>query len=569
MFPTWLEASLLQRTLVVTIAPIISVWFFLLPGAIATILLVRKNATLKAQTAFYLPLTFVLSCAISYTLFWVFFFDIAVGRIVGQIYLCVPTFFLVISKTLRQDLKFLFQNKNFKFPLILMILLTTFQLNMLNSVSRGEELTPISQNKIGHQMPPDCYLPKWFSDMWFVYNYKDQQRGKSGNVGHRSGDRPPLQAAIFLSLRQLNYPISTSANEYQFIATFLQSSWILAFWFLFQLIRARSSMVIYTLLLATFSSLTFFNGIFVWPKLLSACLWILGFCFWFLADTSIIISIFTGLTFALNLLSHGSTAFALIPVAILSVIRFKKKPFLHLVIAGITFFASYLPWILYQKLYDPPSDQVAKLHLTDVDYFIQPNADLTTPIFKAMIESLKKLTFEQWLQNRFKNLTRPFTNYNPFAVFTQTVSQVRVDDFFYLANNFIFLFPLLLLILVRWPIKDKQLATKLRLIFYNVLIGLFSWAMLMLAPDTTVIHQGPYGLFLMLFVLIGALLSCLPIWVGTISIIFAFFKFASLWIIGLQPSSFTKHPSMFVGIVALLIFTTITLKLANQTTFGD
>jgi hypothetical protein len=221
-----------------------------------------------------------------------------------------------------------------------------------------------------------------------------------------SSDRPPLQAGFILS----QYPYLPRPRDlgYTVLAVVLQSLWIFALWMFLVAFDIPPPAITLVIAVTLFSGFIFVNTFFVWPKLLAAA-YMLAFSVAFLAEkvtvlfkASIFLCAIAGALLAFGLLAHGGSAFALIGLFSTSMLLRRRLPLRSLAVIATTCFVLYLPWICYQKFYDPPDDRLLKWHLAGV---INPDARSFTKTIRAAYGGL---TVRKWLTGREKNALMVF-----------------------------------------------------------------------------------------------------------------------------------------------------------------
>ncbi|MDF1747185.1 MAG: hypothetical protein P1V19_26080, partial [Gimesia sp.] len=102
------------------------------------------------------------------------------------------------------------------------------------------------------------------------------------------------------------------------------------------------------------------NVAFLWPKLFAAIFMIIAVdLLFFQPEKSIRLTILTSISMLLSFLAHGGSGFAILAVALIYIVRIRKKEELYrgFLIAAV-FFSGYSPWILYQKVVQPPGDRL-------------------------------------------------------------------------------------------------------------------------------------------------------------------------------------------------------------------
>lgn len=187
-----------------------------------------------------------------------------------------------------------------------------------------------------------------------------------------SSDRPPLQTGIYLS--ELCYLRGPKA--YEVLSALLESLWIYALYILLVAFQVPSKVIPLVLATSLFSGFVFLNTLFVWPKLLAAA-YLLAFGAVFLSpkllngNHRLLKAAIGGILLALALLSHGGSIFSALGVACaLPLLQFRVAFSTRTIAAMLACFSLYLPWMLYQKLYDLPGDCLMKWYLAGM---IPPN----------------------------------------------------------------------------------------------------------------------------------------------------------------------------------------------------
>jgi hypothetical protein len=307
-----------------------------------------------------------------------------------------------------------------------------------------------------------------------------------------SSDRPPLQTGLTL----LSYPFVIQPREraYTVLAVLLQSLWAPSLWSLLRSFAISRKLCAWILAAVFSTGFVLVNSFFVWPKMLAASYVIAGFAvalspfrrFYWLA----------GGLLAFGCLAHGASAFALIGLLPV-VIFYHRRQLKQLIPLGISMIALYLPWILYQKLYDPPGDRLLKWHLAGV---VQVDS---RPFTQILIGAYKNLSWSQIFAVRRANMIAIFGHISQWWVacgrlFTNlsepsTVQQIRLLQFFFFVPSLgIFMLgSLFLLFTARRKRNTVEWRLALLLTIY-VLITLLVWGVLLFSPDAALIHQGTY-----------------------------------------------------------------------------
>jgi len=363
--------------------------------------------------------------------------------------------------------------------------------------------------RFSHRLPPDNMIPFVFAEevrsRWIV---------KPMLADWHSSDRPPLQSGIVLS----QFPFLPQPRElgYMALAVTLQSLWIYAMWLLLVAFGVSPRAIVLILTVTLFSGFTFLNTFFVWPKLLAAALMI-GFSTLVLVDRyyvrlreDVMLMIVAGALLSLSMLAHGGTAFAFIGLIITGALLHRRLP---LKSAGVIFGTAaviYLPWTLYQKLFDPPGDLLLKFHLAGVEH---PNG---IGLWETVLGAYRKLTLQQYISGRWLNFVFVCDHMSDYwrsvwhlvsSALTgrwdlagSAAKDVRILTFFYFAPNMGFLVTGVLAVLAaigkRYRTPDWRTAARL---WVYVVSTLLPWCVIMFRPLSTSIHQGTYVAVLLAF----------------------------------------------------------------------
>jgi hypothetical protein len=339
-----------------------------------------------------------------------------------------------------------------------------------------------------------------------------------------SSDRPPLQTGIVL----LEYPfaIKPRTTAYLVISVLLQSFWAPALWCFVESFAIPRHINSWLIAATLFTGFVLVNTLFVWPKLLAAAYTIGGLTlilatrFLPLFREQKIIACLAGALLAFGFLAHGGTAFAvlgLFPVLI-ALQRLRPKSLLWM---ALGFFALYTPWILYQKLYEPPGNRLLKMHLAGVQ-----QRD-TRSFGTALTEAYRSQTWQQIVQVRRSNFKLAFDRESEWYLSgshflrqsaydlvhgsnTAVVpaSAIRSLQFFsfFPALGILSLGPYFLLGGLRKEWRNPLWRAGI-LIWFYVGCTLVIWSSLMFNRNAATIHQGSY-----VCVLLAIAGSVLAIW---------------------------------------------------------
>lgn len=376
---------------------------------------------------------------------------------------------------------------------------------------------PTAWDRFSHRLPPDNELPYLFAEGL-----------RYGHVPHPllgdwlSSDRPPLQTAIVLS----HYPFlpQPRALGYQVLSVLLQSTWILALWIL--LVTFEIDVRAIRLIIATtlFWGFTLVNSFFVWPKLLAASYAIGAFAILLPKkcaeplNKGNLLSLLAGALIAFAMLAHGGSAFAFIGLLLTLLLKRSRFSLRAIVLLTFSCAAIYLPWLLYQKFYDPPGNFLLKLQLAGVEHVD------TQSLLTDVIAAYHKLIFHNWLDGReynvsmvinhqreywgcWRNLVTSIARGETSGVYN-AARELRSDLFFHfgLSLGWLEAGPFVLIAGLRSRYRTQEWRTS-ALLWTFVACTIVPWCLVMFTPGSTSLHQGTY-----VAVLLAASGSVLALW---------------------------------------------------------
>lgn len=480
---------------------ILSFGLFFLPG-----LLIGRFFCTKDSAEDRLAVAVLCSGALGYLVFWIYFANRWAGRAFSWFVLFIAIFEAISLRRRKTEfpLRLDVDTRNI---LGLMFWVGLFYLALLNIV-----YLPLSQGYLAEArfflgpLPIDNLLPKMLADHF--YSGTDPRPFFGDWL---SSDRPPLQSGLYL----LNLPILTPTfftndRYYETIGITLQTLWIPAIWVLARSLNLGRSWLRWALAFSIFSGFFFLNSVFLWPKLLAASFFLIAIHFllrW--KNTSLVSVVYAGMAAGLALLSHTAVLFTWPVLLFAAIWSARVKEYRAMLAAGLVFVATVvglmLPWMAYQKFYDPPGDRLIKYHLADV------KPVTARPSLEVIREAYNKLTWDQIIQNRKTDIGAFFSGWD-IGVSEMLSDKVRSAEFFFLFRSLGLLnlgFFLLLPILFKQglPKGSKGFLIGLTL---ATLGGLAFWVLVMFAPMGTIIHQGSYATMILLFLLAALGISVLP-----------------------------------------------------------
>jgi hypothetical protein len=564
---------------------VIALALFIAPGLAASLWYAHWRGFMPILVV---PLALVGSSLLGYLGFWMSLLGPSVYRsLAWAVALAGPVALVWIGKRRR----LLLRSDDIRAPLSLWILVGLFYVAVTFSFDLGKPgAAHVTTRFLDEEISIDAHLPSLFAHELSRRPLKPP----AWVLNWKSSDRPPLQAGIVLLQRPLAEAVGlTPWGLYLPLGCVLQCAWVPALWAVFRaagLSHRRSGIA---LLLTVFSGFVLVNAVFVWPKMLSAALTLIAVLFGVFQGVAPIghpwaRAVILGFSAALAALAHAGALFTLLPLGALLLLPAWSPGMTKLFVAGGGFLALWLPWSWFQSL-DPPGDRLMKMLLAGAEfherYTIFPGGQIVvdapftiggkeyperTPFWRALAAAYGRLSFLEILEHKWDNLrvlfieradvvenihqsipTEPATLWRGF----------RRREFF----NLFWALGLLnlgwaVLLAGRWRGNDVGLGTH---VLYVAAASLAFWVLLVFGPGTTVMDQGPFATFLLLFGLLSAALSTLPryaLWLlfGTEGVLFT-----AAWLLTSVVTSYAlMNPVMIFLAAAFLVGVT------HQALFG-
>lgn len=223
-------------------------------------------------------------------------------------------------------------------------------------------------------------------------------------------DRPPAFTGLVALLRTSSGPLFSRPGQSQLfpwianlLGIFVMSSWVFPVWACLKRGNIRGQARLWIVGTFAFTPFLFFNTVYVWPKLLSASL---ALSAWLLLDpkrpgrVSPASSIGAGLAFGAALLAHGGIFFSHLAMAIWLSFTQLRQRWGSLLIVGLVFFVTVLPWLAWVSKVDPPGNALTKSAFAGTFGFNERNRSLKDTVIRAYASD----TFERWMQRKTQTL---------------------------------------------------------------------------------------------------------------------------------------------------------------------
>lgn len=534
----------------------------ILIGASGTLLTIRVFPRMRE---FALLLIFAIPSTIGYAAFFIylwsplagFFFSISLAATAGIL-------ILVQSNQIEQLPGELIRQYLPAFCIALLSAVLYSSLLHLNWSPHNSILTA-QERFFAHVLPLDNFLPYTTMERLFT-----GESLKPFVMEWRSTDRPPLQAAILLLVRPF---MRDSIEGYQGVSVFINCWAFIGVFYLLLRMGIQRNTSLWILSLLVFSGTFFVNGAYVWPRvfpLVFLCM-VIGmligepqqrkdFPYW--------LSI--GIACALSILVHQGSAIALAGVFGAYLIRHPRLFRNQIVAASIVLAIWIVPWILFQKTYDPPGNMLQKRFLAN-----HPEFDGVS--FKdALIHAYTNITFNDWLSGRLANIKVIIGDFRTdfchfFAQMGRGSHLVRLGTFLSLGIATLPAFLGLFAPLFRRKHGSSTDTRSWWFLAYMLFAGLTLWTILLLPSGRTIIPHGSYLSPALLLVLAGAVAS-LHRWVLILTSAFNFLCFAVIWALprfvsihtraGTEDTEILDWGSMTiaVGAIVLILWLLISFK---------
>ncbi|MFB2599287.1 hypothetical protein ACEXQE_15960 [Herbiconiux sp. P17] len=370
----------------------------------------------------------------------------------------------------------------------------------------------VAERFFAFRMPADNLIPSLFAQ-----KIADGQ-STTGMLGDwNGGDRPPLQSGFALLFRPLSFlaeivsgrPASAAMPlDLSFALDYLaQLLWIPAAFALLRVLSFPRWVAVAGICFAALVPAILVNTLFTWPKVLSAALVLCSLAFLLAAKQHPhrfrILFCSAVLAAVLAVLAHGAAAFT-IPTLVATGLYALHGQRLRSAVATIAIAAGvglvvYAPWVLYQRLVDPPGDRLLKWHLAGVTQ-VDPR-----PFAEAFTDQYSQLTFSEFVANRLENLSTVFGS-DQFERLADgrfsLLTFLRVEDYTstMVAVGLIGLVLLVAMILnLAGRFRSLAPAEQQRLlIVVGMIVSVLVWSLVLFAPFSAIV---PHGSHAWLFVL--------------------------------------------------------------------
>lgn len=399
------------------------------------------------------------------------------------------------------------KNKDFQYAILLCLLAAMIGLFAGMVFGGWEDIQTASTIRyLEASLPADNQLPGIFVER--LYNNLPLSPYFHGWL---SSDRPALQSALILLVRTA---FQNPVNDTQLFSILLQSLCVSALYVLLRAMQTSRMKSFAIALSMVFTSAFLLNSIFVWPKLLPVAYLLITTTLLFQSDSLLgegnvnLRAVLLGIFSSLSLLSHGGSIFGLMPLFITAIFFWKLPHPKQWISMLLPFFLLMVPWVLYQKIMDPPGDRLLRWHIAG----FTGTSDLG--FLELLVAQYQALGWEQWVFNKTENVkviwgdwSVAFLHLFPYQ-FSNHFHLLRSGMFLSFVQSLIFQLPFI----VALPfllLKKEHRATlwKHSHLLLISLLGLIIWVLMMFSPGRTILHQGTHYLPLLFIVFFVITLS--------------------------------------------------------------
>ena len=466
--------------------------FFILPGFLIANLLIARNILDKK---YMLLLSIVFSSVIAYVVFWVYFLLPLLGQLASILVVFSSIALLIIYF---KKIKPYILDVDFIRPLTLLFLVGCLFLSILFLYFPGYDYINTANVRYGRYLPGDNLLMYSFVNTFF-HGFPISEYDGEWLVS----DRPPLFGTIILFLQRFSV-FGDNKLFYQFVGTFVQCFWVPGLYALCKFFSFDNKVSNFIIGTCVFSGIFLINSTYLWSKFstliyFSALLLLI----FELSDrskitkNSIYLSILVGICAALALLTHGGVAFSLIALGLAFLITEKRLNLLkHAAGTFISFFIVYLPWILFQRLVDPPGNRLMKW------YFAGMQEVNDYSFLEAMYIAYVDRPIGEIIHKTIDNIFFLFPD-----TFKMSLQAIR-DEIFsrvFGAPMFLNIFIIILgLYFVKKYCFDKEpMSYRSKVLFYFTIFSFTIWPLLIYNFSYTLTFLGSYVNILLLYILVA------------------------------------------------------------------
>lgn len=388
-------------------------------------------------------------------------------------------------------------------PFALWVLASAFLVFLGFMHGGSDQPLEISSTRFAFGITTDNLMPHFFTE-WF-YGHGHHGTPPIFAPDWLASDRPPLQVGY--SLAQRPWFWNLNGLDSQLIGVALQQLWVLGLWALLAAFKVRRLSAALALIVVLFSDIAIVNGFFVWPKMLPAAMLLAAAALvvtplWEQTRRDWRLAAVVAALAALAMLSHGSSIFGIIPLAVVALWR-GVPSWRWVGAAAALVILLYAPWSAYQKWGDPPGNRLNRWFLAG-DSEVKEEGTLS-----AIADGYRDAGAGGVLHNKAENLITLVGGGPAYEQAKRAVEEVEAGEvpvavndvrqiffFYFLPSMGLLVVTPLVMLLARRRTRDREDWSFALTAYAVVGIGLLAWVLILFgnAVARTDIHQGSYML---------------------------------------------------------------------------
>jgi hypothetical protein len=481
--------------------------WLLAPGLVVAAELVRRELIARWMVV---PVAGVIGALLGYPAVYVYLADVTAGT--AYSYLTAALAAAAVARLLaRPDDRRLLRDVDVAAPLILLYLVTLFLVTATFGCTLHPELRELNDACHLSGLTGDNVLPQFFADHILARKPRTPVWDWQGSA------RPPLESAVVLMQNPITGTVWLRDLGYHTVTVLLQVLVVPAVWALLRALGLRGYRLVVVLTSFVFTGFFVYNSVFVWPKMLAASMTLTAFALLFFGRPARSMWLLAGLAAGAGMLAHAGVAFTLLPMGVLLLWRRYRPSWAHVGLVAVAGVLLLAPWTAYQKLVDPPGDQLLKWHIAGQ---WQPAFGTDRRTLGELVEkNYGDLTFGQIVRNKLTNFETLFGSRidEPHLAGPGPMGLLRGEEMsFVLFGLGLFTFALLVPAI---PALWRRLAgvldvARLKLMALVAAVSLVIWPLVLFGPGQPgtdpKIYQGSYAMMALLFIVLGAMLTVLP-----------------------------------------------------------
>jgi len=489
----------------------------------AALRLMRRRPALPPH---WVPLGAAALVAVAgYAVFWTFFLNSLAGVITSWLLLGAATWLVLrpAGRAAGEDES----DAETRTVVGLAATVGLLHLAVLHLFPSAHDFYAVAANRFRESLPGDNYLSHVLSERMFA-----SQPLRNPVDEWLSSDRPPLQSGWQLLTWSAGKVLQLDRRGVSgAAAVWLQLVWVAAAYGLLRTCRLGPRRAAAWVAVLGLSGFFLQNTTFTWPKLAAGAFATGAFAVLFLrgaAGPGGPSPAWSALFAGLGWLAHGGVAFSYLALFPLLLWRAHRGAWRRWIPAAALAALLVLPWVAYQKVYDPPGTKLLKWHLAGVTQTDQRGT------WEVIRESYARAGARTAWENKVANLHGQTLGDwrqlgDPSAA---GAGDRRTEEFFRPARALTWWLPLAVLALVLAGRRRLGPLHEPGLLAGWVILTAVVWCLLLFGAYQAVIHHGSYAMMLGAFVVLTVLLERAGRgWLPILALLQAV-TFATTWVVG-------------------------------------